>query len=163
MKYILMSSDGYEIEYSFYPDLESAQNAMKEAYHKAEPDEWIEEFEDLSNMTDVSAILYNNGEDVYVWQIGEIPTEEGTDRCADCYYCLTDKTGQCRCTEKNFEESVVVKPDYYCDRFTARSQKECCTCQYCFHPYRNGQYWCTRDVDNGVLVNPHDSCFAYRG
>ena len=29
--YILMSSDGYEIEYSFYPDLESAQNAMKKS------------------------------------------------------------------------------------------------------------------------------------
>lgn len=42
---------------------------MEKQYSEHLPEEWIDDFEDMSYCGDDEAVLYNNGEDVYLWQI----------------------------------------------------------------------------------------------
>lgn len=69
-KYILISTDGYSLDdYTIYDTFSEAQTAMQKAYNSLVPKEWCEGFEELSYCEWSDAILYNNGEDVYVWKI----------------------------------------------------------------------------------------------
>lgn len=72
-KYILATTNGYEIRSTEHKTLDDAQNAMREAYENYTPDEWADEYEDISYCGTMDAVLYDNGDDVYVWQI--IPVE----------------------------------------------------------------------------------------
>ena len=72
-KAILIKTDGYSIDCQFYDDYNQAKVAMDEQYNSYNPDELEEEWADLSYCSSHDAILYNNGEAVYVWRICEIP------------------------------------------------------------------------------------------
>ena len=52
---------------------ENAREALIKAYEKLTPNEWNEDFKDMSYLDDDFAILYANGENVYVWNIQAIP------------------------------------------------------------------------------------------
>jgi uncharacterized Zn ribbon protein len=68
-KLILIRCDGYDIETSEYTDLSSAQEKMRKEYDEFHPKENADEWEDMSYISDTNAILYANGENVYVWKI----------------------------------------------------------------------------------------------
>lgn len=72
-RYILIASDGYSIDSTIYPSREKAREALTRAYRMLIPGEWNEDFKDMSYLDDDSAILYANGENVYVWNISVIP------------------------------------------------------------------------------------------
>lgn len=74
-KYILCFTDGYTIDcIGKFSTLEMAQTAMKKDYDHFAPHEsnWNEDFREISEFGDFDAILYRNGEDVFVWHIEEI-------------------------------------------------------------------------------------------
>lgn len=72
-RYMLIVSDGYSIDSTIYPSRENAREALIKAYEKLTPNEWNEDFKDMSYLDDDFAILYANGENVYVWNIQAIP------------------------------------------------------------------------------------------
>ena len=74
-KTILSFTDGYSITNTLYDSCEEARFAMKEQYEEKLPEEFVEDFEDMSGCYEDSAILYKNGEDVFVWSIFVIPEE----------------------------------------------------------------------------------------
>lgn len=45
---------------------------MRNEYEKYNPEELSEEWADISYLSDMEAILYNNGEDVFLWKIIKI-------------------------------------------------------------------------------------------
>lgn len=75
-KTILIKTDGYSIEHSFYGSYEEAKAVMDSQYAALTPDEWYEDCEDTSYCSGYDAILYRNGEDVYVWKICVIESLE---------------------------------------------------------------------------------------
>lgn len=70
---LLISTDGYGIEYTPYPSMDEAKIAMDIAYQSLTPNDWDEDFKEMSYVSDEDAILYANGENVYVWTIAQIP------------------------------------------------------------------------------------------
>lgn len=68
-KAILIKTDGYEIDHWFFDDVEQAKKEMKRQYDSYYPEELEEEWADDSYCSDDYAILYNNGEDVFVWRV----------------------------------------------------------------------------------------------
>lgn len=72
-QYQLYLSDGYGIyPKGIFPSRQKAQEAMQNAYRQHEPKEWLKEYEEISCISESDAILYANGEDVFVWYIHEI-------------------------------------------------------------------------------------------
>lgn len=72
-QYRLYYTDGYDISCEgIFSTLEQAQTAMRNAYDNCTPKIWLDDFKELSSIYDTDAILYDNGEDVYVWHIEEI-------------------------------------------------------------------------------------------
>lgn len=70
MQFILIKTDGYTIQHRVYSSLDDAVKEMQSQYNDAIPNEGLlPEWEDLSYIDDVDAILYANGENVYVWKI----------------------------------------------------------------------------------------------
>lgn len=66
----LIYSDGYGI----YPidhdtNLDTLKTKLNEKYAEYTPEDWDPEWEDMSCLNDTDAILYANGENVYVWNI----------------------------------------------------------------------------------------------
>lgn len=72
-RYMLIGTDGYSIDSIIYASRENAREALIKAYEKLTPNEWNEDFKDMSYLDDDFAILYANGENVYVWNIQAIP------------------------------------------------------------------------------------------
>lgn len=70
--YLLIWTDGYSIEHTKYLTFEAAQKALRDEWNEYYDEEIADEWKKLSSITDSNAILYNNGEDVYVWDIAEI-------------------------------------------------------------------------------------------
>ena len=68
-KYLLIGTDGYSIDTTPYLSLEKAHEAMKKAYNHFCPKDNGEEWEESSYINDTDAILYANGDKVYVWNI----------------------------------------------------------------------------------------------
>lgn len=116
-QYILMFSDGYSIGYSFYPNQKAAQVAMEADYKEYQPKDWFEDFKELSSINESSAILYYNGDGVYVWQITPIPQKEKEKACCNCQYCLLDKKDGLYWCTRNIEASVEVKAQDCCSCF----------------------------------------------
>lgn len=74
-KTILSFTDGYSITNTLYNSCEDARAAMQKQYEERTPEEFDEDFEDMSGCYEDSAILYTNGEDVFVWSIFVLPEE----------------------------------------------------------------------------------------
>lgn len=68
-KCFLAASDGYGIDYTAYDTWKEAEEAMKKAYEDSKPSEWDESFEEMSYCGGGSALLYDNGDTVYSWEI----------------------------------------------------------------------------------------------
>lgn len=71
MKYILVYTDGYSIDYvDDYQKLEEVQKEMKRQYKDCMPSDGISpEWEEVSYLDACDAMLYANGEAVHVWKI----------------------------------------------------------------------------------------------
>lgn len=71
MKYILVYTDGYSIDYDDdYQKLEEVQKEMERQYKDCIPSDGLSpEWEDMSYINDGDAMLYANGEEVHVWKI----------------------------------------------------------------------------------------------
>lgn len=77
--YLLTRSDGYSIESVMQTlNQDEAKDLLRKEYAAHTPSEWMEEYKELSSCNDMNAVLYSNGEDVYVWQIIEatVPTAQ---------------------------------------------------------------------------------------
>lgn len=70
-KILLIKTDGYSIELSEFDNMDEAKSAMVNDYESLLPDEdhFIEDYKQMSYCSETNAILYLNGEDVYVWKI----------------------------------------------------------------------------------------------
>lgn len=71
-KCMLVSTDGYSIENTIYSSYEEAKSAMEKAYDEVTPDDWNEMWQQDSYLAENNAILYANGENVFVWQIVDL-------------------------------------------------------------------------------------------
>lgn len=71
-KCLLVFSDGYTINCFSYPTFEDAKKKMQQKYQDYIPEEWEEECKDFSYITEENAVLYANGETIYLWQIVNI-------------------------------------------------------------------------------------------
>lgn len=80
-KFILNYTDGYHIkQIGIYQTLSEAQTMMRQQYHEHQPNEWFKEFEEISELNDTNAQLYDNGNDVHVWSIATIDMPQITYR-----------------------------------------------------------------------------------
>ena len=67
---LLIETDGYSIETEKYATVEAAQEAMKKRYEESTPGGELSESEsEMSYLGTYDAILYANGENVFVWKI----------------------------------------------------------------------------------------------
>lgn len=72
-KILLVRTNGYSIcEIGRYGSASSAQTAMEEDYNRLDRNEKNDDWDELSSIGNGSAILYDRGEDVYVWQMFNI-------------------------------------------------------------------------------------------
>lgn len=72
-EYLLVRTDGYSIEkVGRYTTHDNAHAAMKKEYDDYNDNSPDDEWQDMSSIDYDTAILYNHGEDVYVWQIFNI-------------------------------------------------------------------------------------------
>lgn len=67
--YELIVSDGYNIERTIYPNETQAVEAMKKAYNELNRNQTDDEWDEQSYINDTSALLYDCGENVYVWSV----------------------------------------------------------------------------------------------
>lgn len=68
--YLLVKTDGYGIEVcGFFNTEDEAIAEMYKEYNDYAPNDWNEDWKDESYCTDVGALLYDNGENVYAWNI----------------------------------------------------------------------------------------------
>lgn len=79
-RYLLIASSSEGIEYTDYETKELAQSNMEKAYEQLRPENFDPEWEEMSYVADGNAVLYDNGEDVYFWEIvdlhlGDAPVE----------------------------------------------------------------------------------------
>lgn len=68
-KYLLISTDGYDIVYRAFNSFEEAATEMEKAYKARKPDYLEEKYADLTYIGENNASVYCNGEDVYLWEI----------------------------------------------------------------------------------------------
>ena len=69
MKSLLIETDGYSIDVTEFDSKEDAIKAMKKRYTDLTPADNDESSAEMSYIEDTNAILYQNGENVYVWKI----------------------------------------------------------------------------------------------
>ena len=68
-RFIVISTDGYEISTEQFKTYDQAYEHMAKEYHERKPNFHIEEFEQLSYLDDYKALLYCNGLNVCCWSI----------------------------------------------------------------------------------------------
>lgn len=68
-KYLLILTNGYNIEVTEFDLLGQAQKEMEDKYNEYHPEDNIKEYEELSYLGENDARLFANGHDVYVWKI----------------------------------------------------------------------------------------------
>lgn len=75
MKYILIETDGYQINENRFSTKTEASEYLQSRYNSLIPESWEEEEEtaekEMSYCNDAAATLYT-GEDVYVWKLIEV-------------------------------------------------------------------------------------------
>lgn len=70
MSCVLIKTDGYTIQHRVYSSLAAAVKEMQSQYNDAIPNGGLlSDWKELSYIDDNNAILYANGENVYVWKI----------------------------------------------------------------------------------------------
>ena len=69
---ILSHTDGYSIQNSVYHDKKTAYAAMKTAYDQLNQNIPGDEWDELSHISDTDALLYDKGDNVYLWHIMEV-------------------------------------------------------------------------------------------
>lgn len=71
MKYVLIHTDGYSIDYADgCQKLEEVQKEMECQYNDYMPSDGLSpEWEEMSYLDACDAMLYANGEEVHVWKI----------------------------------------------------------------------------------------------
>lgn len=99
--YVLVRTDGFDINYQKPTTLEEAQKNMQDEYNKNVPDFWDESSEEMSSISDMDAILYAN-ETVYVWKI--IPVE-----VPDHVYVVTKSCGMNDFTDSHGDSAPDCK------------------------------------------------------
>ena len=78
-QFILNYTDGYHIkQIGYYQTLNEAQTVMRQQYREYQPNEWLKEFEEISEVNDTNARLYDNGSNVHVWSIATIDVPQTT-------------------------------------------------------------------------------------
>lgn len=75
-KFMLIHTNGYEIDTEIYGSEAKAERALRERYKQFYPEDMEYEWEDMSFCEDNYAVLYCNGEDVHVWKA--VPLTSGT-------------------------------------------------------------------------------------
>lgn len=68
-KYLLINTDGYDINYRTFNSFEEAATEMEKAYKAHKPDYLEEKYADLTYIDENNAAVYCNGEDIYLWEI----------------------------------------------------------------------------------------------
>lgn len=66
---ILIHSDGYSIDITHFDSLIAARECMISEYKSMDFNEKGDEWDSMSEIEDMSAILYEGGENVHLWQI----------------------------------------------------------------------------------------------
>lgn len=78
-KYLLIHTDGYSINHKEFTSFEAAAAEMESQYKAYMPDFLEEQYQNLTYIGENSAALYNNGEDVYLWEIIEVKLDLSED------------------------------------------------------------------------------------
>lgn len=68
-KWLLIRTDGYGILTFHFDDYCKAFEEMEKQYESFKPEYWFENEKEMSHMSDIDAILYENRNNVYVWKI----------------------------------------------------------------------------------------------
>lgn len=68
-KWLLIRTDGYDILTFHFDDYCKAFEEMEKQYESFKPEDWFENEKEMSHMSDIDAILYENENNVYVWKI----------------------------------------------------------------------------------------------
>lgn len=71
-RWILAETDGYDITQDEFKTFEECQLEMEKRYRKLEPQNHEDSSKEMSFCGNTNAILYCNGENVYVWNIKEV-------------------------------------------------------------------------------------------
>lgn len=71
---ILSHTDGYSIQSRMYHDKKAAYAAMKTAYDQLNQNTPGDEWDELSHISSTDALLYDKGDNVYVWRITGVTT-----------------------------------------------------------------------------------------
>ncbi len=69
LPFILIFTDGYNINTNRYSYYDSAYEAMKADYNSRNRNETDDEWDDMSYLCEYGSCLYDCGENVYVWRI----------------------------------------------------------------------------------------------
>lgn len=75
-KYLLIYTDGYDINYRTFNSFEEAASEMEKSYKAHKPDYLEEEYANLTYIGENNASVYCNGEDVYLWEIISVELSE---------------------------------------------------------------------------------------
>lgn len=75
-RYLLIAYSSEGIEYTDYETKGLAQSNMEKAYEQLCPENLDSEWEEMSYVSDGSAVLYANGEDIYFWGIVDLYLED---------------------------------------------------------------------------------------
>ena len=75
---LVITTDGYSITVNTYDNRDSAHEAMENEYNSLNQNTPDDEWDSMSCISDNEAILYANGENVFVWKIVEIVSEAET-------------------------------------------------------------------------------------
>lgn len=129
--HILQVTDGSSLDdYMFYNSSEDAKSAMKKAYQEMIPGEWDKTDKDMSYCGDNHAVLYQNGENVYIWQIIPLCSEssvqkEDFDRKFDCEGLATALLSLIRADDSEIKFSNIDDSSF---------SAEIVNTKYVFHP-----------------------------
>lgn len=70
--YILIYTDGFNISTSQFDTFEEAFDEMERNYNLYDTGAFNEEYKEQCYIGSNSAAVYNNGEDIFLWQIIEV-------------------------------------------------------------------------------------------
>ena len=93
--FLLVSTDGYSIEHAAYQTKEIARAEMEKAWSALAKDLQNDDWKEMSSLGEEQAILYHNGENVFVWDIIEVKEKP--------YYVAVCYSFDEEVTLKNFE------------------------------------------------------------
>lgn len=112
-RYMVIFCDGFNIsnEGLFSTEKEASQH-MKECYDKYIPDNWTQEYKEMSSCTDTRAILYYNGEDVYNWGVEALDLSATVTQDDDIEKNSSAPVGYFFKTEYSFDSDVETHGPY---------------------------------------------------